>query len=114
MVDDARLRPDLDPEPLELPLGRGRPVRRVGRQDAVDRLDEDDPGLAGPDRPEVAPERVVGDLAERAGQLDAGRSAADEHERHPGPSSFGVGLALGGLEGDEDPAADLGRVLDRS
>ena len=68
--------------------------------------------LVRPDRPEIAPERVVGDLAERPGQLDAGRPAADEHERHPGPPPVGVGLALGGLEGDEDPPADLGRVLD--
>ena len=104
--------PDLDAEPLELALGRGRPVRRVGRQDPVHRLDEDDPGVARVDGPEVAPERVAGDLAERPGELDAGRPAADEDEGHPRPAPLGVGLALGGLEGDEDPPADLGRVLD--
>ena len=64
------------------------------------------------DRPEVALERVVGDLAERARQLDPGRAAADEHERHPRAPPLGIGLALGRLEGDQDPAADLGRVLD--
>ena len=87
MVDDPGPRPDLDAEPLELALRRGRPIGRIGRQDPVHRLDEDDPGLARPDRPEVALERVVGDLAERAGELDAGRSAADEHERHPRPAT---------------------------
>ena len=54
----------------------------------------------------------MGDLAERAGELDAGRAAADDHERHPRRAPSRVGLALGGLEGDEDPAADLGGVLD--
>ena len=64
-----------------------RSTRRVGRQDPVHRLDEDDPGVGRVDRAEVAPERVVGDLAERARQLDPGRAAADDHERHPlGPS----------------------------
>ena len=56
---------------------------RVGRQDPVERLDEEDPGVRRVDRAEVAPQRVAGDLAQRAGQLDAGRAAADEHEGHP-------------------------------
>ena len=113
MSDDARPGPDLDPEMLELALrGRGA-VGRIGRQDPVHRLDQDDPRLARADRPEVAPERVVGDLTEGAGQLDAGRSAADQDERHPGAPSLGLGLALGGLEGDQDPPPDLGRVLER-
>ena len=63
--------------------------------------------LVGVDRAEIALERVVRDLAERAGQLDAGRAAADDDERHPGAPPLGVGLALGGLEGDQDPAPDL-------
>ncbi len=61
---------------------------------------------------EIALERVARDLAEGAGELDAGRAAADEHERHPFAAAFRVGLAFGGLERDEDPPADLGRVLD--
>ena len=101
-----------DAEPLELALRRGRPVRRIRRQDPVHRLDEHDPRLARADRPEVAAERVVGDLAERPGELDPGRSAADDDERHPGAPQLGVGLALGRLEGDQDPPPDLGRVLD--
>ena len=62
-----------------------RPIRRIRRQDPVHRLDQHDPRLARPDRPEVAPERVVGDLAERARQLHARRTAADQHEGHPRP-----------------------------
>ena len=63
-------------------------------------------------RAEVARERVVGDLAERPGELDAGRSATHDDEGHPRPPLVGIGLALGRLERDEDAAADLGRVLD--
>ena len=106
-------RPDLDPELLELALRRRRSIGRIRRQDPIHRLDQDDPGLVRPDRPEVALERVVGDLAQRAGQLDPGRAAADQHERHPRPAPLRVGFALGGLEGDQDPPPDLGRVLDR-
>ena len=58
-------------------------------------------------------QRVVRDLAERAGELDAGRAAADEDERHPGAAPLGIGLPLGGLERDQDPAPDLEGVLDR-
>ncbi len=112
-VGDPGLRPDLDPKPFELARGRAGTARRVGRQDPVHRLDEEDPRVARIDRPEVAPERVVGDLAERPGQLHAGRSPADDHERHPLGPPFGVVLALGCLERDEDPAPDLGRVVDR-
>ena len=55
----------------------------------------------------------MGDLAERAGELDPGRPAADEHERHPRPTPVGIGFALGRLEGDQDPPPDLERVLHR-
>ena len=55
----------------------------------------------------------MGDLAERAAELDTGRPAADEHEGHPGAPTLGLGFALGRLEGDQDPAPDLGRVLHR-
>ena len=86
-VDDPRPGPDLHAQPLELALGRGRPIRRIRRQDPVHRLDQHDPRLARADRPEVAPERVVGDLAERPAELDPGRSATDDartSSRHAG------------------------------
>ena len=75
----------------------------IGRQHPVHRLDEDDLRVRRTDGPEVALERVAGDLAERAGELDPGRAAADEHERHPLAPPVRVGLAFGGLERDEDP-----------
>ena len=113
MWTTSRPRPDLHAEPLELSLRGPRSIGRIRRQDPVHRLDQDDPRLARPDRPEIAPQRVVRDLAEGAGQLHAGRPAADHDERHPLAPSLGVRLAFGGLEGDQDPPPDLGRVLDR-
>ena len=100
-------------ELLQLAPRRRRSAGRIARQDPVHRLDEDDPGVGWVDRPEVAPERVVRDLAERAWQLHAGRPAADDDERHPLAAALGDVLALRRLEGDEDPAADLEGVVDR-
>ena len=97
----------VDAEPLELAPGRRGPVGRIGRQDPVHRLDQDDPGVGRVDRPEVAAERVAGDLAERAGQLHARRPAADEHERHPLAPPFRIGFPFRGLERDEDAPPDL-------
>ena len=66
----------------------------------------------GVDVPEVARKRPVGDLAERAGEL---------HARGPPPTMTKVSharavrlvlFALGLLEGEQHPAADLERVLE--
>ena len=56
----------VDPEPLELPAGRGGPAGRVGRQQAVHRLDEHDRRVLRADRAEVVAQRVVLDLAQGA------------------------------------------------
>ena len=55
---------------------------------------------------EVARQGLPRDLGERAGQLDARRPGADDHERHPGTPPGIVGLALGDLERHQDPLAD--------
>ena len=52
------------------------------------------------DAPEVARQRVQRDLAERARQLDAGRPRADDDEREPRSLLRRIGLALGGLVGE--------------
>jgi hypothetical protein len=82
-------------------------------QDPIQRLHEHDPGLGRIDGPEIAAQRVAGDLAQRAGQLGAGGPAAHDHERHPLRSPGRDRLALGGLERDQDPPSDLDRILDR-
>ena len=53
---------------------------------------------AGSMRAEVGAQRVAGDLGDRAGQLDAGRPAADDDEREPGARRRSGRLELGGLE----------------
>ena len=64
------------------------------------------------DPPEVPAQRVVRDLAERARQLDPGRAATDDDERHPLAPDLGIRLAFGRFERDQDPPAHLEGVLD--
>ena len=78
----------------------------------VVRLDEVDGRRRGIDAPEVALQRVERDLTERARELDARRAAADDHEHQPGGLDRRVGLALRRLERDQDPPADLRRIVD--
>ena len=51
-------------------------------------------------------------LAQRTRQLHPRGTAADDDERHPGAATRLVLLALGLLEGEENAAAHLERVLD--
>ena len=61
---------------------------------------------------EVASERRLGQLGERAGQLDPGRPAADDHKGQK-PPPFRIILAvLGAFEGDEDAAPHRRCILD--
>ena len=55
---------------------------------------------------------VIGDLAERARQFDAGGSGAHDDEVEPGAAFRGVRLALGAFERQEEAAANLGGVFD--
>ncbi len=112
-VDDPRHGPDPHPEALELAPGGDRGADRIRGQDAIERLDQQDDRLLRADGTEVPAQRVVGDLADRSGQLDPGRATTDDDEGHPFRAAHRVRLALRGLEGDEDPAADLDRVIDR-
>ena len=58
-------------------------------------------------------QRLARDLRERPRQLDSCRAAADQHERQQLALPRGIGLALGPLEGKQDPPADVERVLER-
>ena len=89
------------------PRAFARELLGKGREDARPGLDEDDARVPRVDRPEVEHEHVPRDLGDRPGELDAGRAAADEDERQQRAAPRGIGLALGLLEGEEDPAADL-------
>ena len=70
--------------------------------------------VAGSMRAKVSPERVVGEFADSAGHFDAGRSAADNDERHQLlPLRSRLADAFGRLEGAEHTAANIGRLFDR-
>ena len=69
--------------------------------------------LAGIDSAEVAPQCVPRQFGDLAGHLDTGRPGADDDESEPGVACLGARLALGGLEGGEQPATHRERTLER-
>ena len=109
---DGRPGPHLDAEPLELPPRRVGQGLRVPGKHARGGLEQEHPRALGVDVAEVVRERVPRDLGDRAGELDAGRAAADDDEREQRPLLLRIALALGRLERDQDPPPDLERVLD--
>ena len=61
--------------------------------------------------PEIASERRLRKLSERAGQLDPGRPAADDHERQE-LAAFGLVVAvLRPFEGDEYASSHRRRIV---
>ena len=55
----------------------------------------------------------MGQIADGAGQFHACRSASDDDKSHPRTAAVLVDSTFRRLESQEDPAANLGRVLDR-
>ena len=92
--------------------GFGGKRRRIGREDALLSFHEDHARAGGIDAPEIAEHGLARDLRQRAGQLDAGRSRADDHEVQPRLLPVRIGLALGRFERAQHAAPDLQRVLD--
>jgi hypothetical protein len=80
-------------------------VRRAFEQEDARRL--------WTDVPEVLAERVPRDLGERSRELDAGRSAADNHERQQTALLVGGRLAFGCLERQQDTPPDVERIVER-
>ena len=112
-VGDHRAEQDLHAEPLELGLGLGAQLGAERRQHLARRVDEDDAGVLGVDRPEVAPQRAVGELGDLAGHLDPGRPRAHDDEGQQVVDVVAPGRAeLGHLERPEDAAPQLERVVD--
>ena len=58
-------------------------------------------------------QRLAGDFRERAGELDAGRPAADDDERQQAALPVGIRLALGGFERQQHPPPHLQRIVER-
>ena len=57
-------------------------------------------------------EDLIGDLGDGPGELDTGRPAPDDGEREEPLPALRGRLAVGLLEGEEDPPADLERVFE--
>ena len=86
--------------------------RRECRQQARARFDQHDACRARIDVTEVGGQSLLRDLCDRAGHFNAGGAAAYDDEGKQTPLLRGVGDQLGLLEGDQNTAADAGRVLD--
>ena len=113
-VGHHRAEDHLDAELLQLGLGPLAELLAERRQDLRRGVEQDHARLARVDRPEVALERAVGELGDLAGHLDPGRAGADDDEGQVVVDVVAsVGAELGHLEGSEDPAAELERVVDR-
>ncbi len=69
--------------------------------------------LARIDEPEAALERLIRQFLDLARHFDTGRPGADDHERQQLPAACRVTGPLGLLEGAEDAAPQLERVVDR-
>src|SRR5262249_14929109 len=105
--------PHLDPELVELRNGALGEVRAEGRQNTRPCLEEAHPRRRRIDVPEVAVENELRELGQRAGQLYAGGTAANDREAEQLFPPRRALLSLGELEGDEDTIPDRHRVLDR-
>ena len=111
-VGDGGAAAHLGAEPGQRVGGIGREPLGEGRQDPGTGLDEEHAGLAGIDVAELAGQRLLRQLGDDAGELDAGGTAADDAEGHQRPAPLAIGLALGLLEGEEQAPADRRRVLE--
>ena len=89
-----------------------RQIFRVSGQDAGRAFDQDDARLGGIDVAEIVAHVELGDVADGAGQFDPGGSSADDDEVQ---LRVGAGLyhfPLRQFKGQQDAAADFGRILD--
>ena len=111
-VGDMGARAVGDAKRGELLAGLLLKVGGVGAEDVGRALEDEDLGHGGVDVAKIFGHVELGDVADCAGQLDAGGAAADDDEVEGGMAAGLLHLALGEFEGEEDAAADLGGVLD--
>src|SRR5262249_30704010 len=103
----------LDAHVLELLAPLARQVLAEAGQGLLSSVDQDHLGGARVDRAEVVTQGALGELADLTRELAARRSGADDDEREPAALLLRVVLELGELEGPEDAAPQLERVVDR-
>ena len=98
-ADDARVDVHLHAELRQLLSGLVAQHLGIGGEQMRRALEQEHARLARIDAAEVARQRVEGDLADGAGELDAGGAAADDDEGQPLALHLGVvGHALGLFE----------------
>ncbi len=83
----------------------------IGGQDAGPALEQHHRRLTRIDVPEIARQGVSPQLGDCGGHLDAGRAAANHHEREMRVTPGGVGLTLSLLEGEEHALPDIEGVV---
>src|SRR5258707_333931 len=98
---------NLDPEPLERTLRLLRQVLRKRHQYSRQSVEQDDPGFLGPDGTKVVFQGLPGDLADRAGEFDAGRPSADDDECQPRLALDRIRSPLGDFERVQKLVADV-------
>ena len=107
----TRRRPHLHAERFEIAHGAAASSVEA-RQDARPRLDQDHARLPRVDAAEVPRQREATHLADRAGQLHAGRAAADDHECQMRRRVFGFG-SRSAARTPQHATANLGRLRQR-
>ena len=83
------------------------------RQQPGRRLDQDDAGAAWVYGAEIGCERALRELGNGTGHLHPGRSAADHDEVEKATPLVRIPHRFGTFEGQQNPAAQVGRVVDR-
>ena len=84
-----------------------------GRQQVRSAFDQHDARRFRTDAPEVVAQRMARDLRQRAGQLHAGRSAADDDECQQTPLCVGIDLPLGLFECEQHLPPHHERIVER-
>ena len=108
---DDRVGDHFDAQPAQLLFRFFRQIGRIGRQNALLPFDHDHACARRFDAPKIADHRVPGNLRQRAGQLGAGRSGANDHECEPRLLPLGIDLPFRRFEGQENSPANLQRVF---
>jgi hypothetical protein len=101
----------VDAQRLQIAVRRLTQPLRKRRQNRRTTLEEDDPCGPRIEMPEVARQRLSRDLGQRAGHLDACRSATDDDKGEKFAAALRIHFPFGALECQQDAAPDLQRVL---
>ena len=110
---DLGIRAHFNAELREVAASALGEVVRKRREHARRRFEQHDARLRRIDPPEIPLHRGAADVRNCAGQLNAGRPAADDHEGQICALCAGIALVLGPLEGDEHAAPHLRCLLER-